>query len=169
MAKMFSQVPRTRAARAQARGTHFRHSIQHGLAGSRLLNKIMKTYALRLIKGQDLKREIFHFTKAKNIQAGCILSCVGHLTKATLRMADASIIKEFERDFEIISLEGTLCQNNVHLHISLSDKEGKCIGGHVKDNCLIGVTAEIVIVELDDIKFSREYDEDTGYKELKIN
>lgn len=128
----------------------------------------MKTYALRLTRGQDLKKELIKFTKEKNIKAGCILTCVGQLSRATLRMAEAKVIKDFEDVYEIISLEGTLCQDNVHLHLALSDAEGKCTGGHVKDNCLIGITAEIVIGELDDIEFSREYNEDTGYKELKI-
>jgi len=128
----------------------------------------MKTYAFRLTKGQDLKKEIFKFTKEKNIQAGCILTCVGHLSRATIRMADAKFIKDFDKEFEIISLEGTLCQDNVHLHIALSDIDGKCIGGHVKDNCLIGITAEVVISEFDNLKFSREYNEGTGYKELKV-
>ena len=128
----------------------------------------MKIHAFRLTKGQDLKKEILKFTQEKYIQAGCILTCVGHLSRATLRMADAKIIKNFEEEFEIISLEGTLCQDNIHLHASLSDKDGNCVGGHIKDNCLIGITAEVVIAEFDNLKFSREYDEDTGYKELKV-
>ena len=42
------------------------------------------------------------------------------------------------------------------------------IGGHLKDNCLVNVTAEIVLAEFDEYEFSREFDESTGYKELVI-
>ena len=42
------------------------------------------------------------------------------------------------------------------------------IGGHLKDNCLVNVTAEIVLAEFDEYEFFREFDESTGYKELVI-
>jgi len=64
---------------------------------------------------------------------------------------------------------GTLSQDGSHLHITLSDEEGNCIGGHVKEGCLVYVTAEIVIVELDGVNFSREFDKETGFKELVIS
>lgn len=129
----------------------------------------MKTYAIRLTKGMDLKQELIEFTKKNNIEAGCILTCVGHLTRATLRMANAQIINDYEKEFEIVSLVGTLCQDDVHLHICLSDENGNCIGGHMKNNCIVGITAEIIIGELEDYKFTREFDKNTGYEELTIN
>lgn len=129
----------------------------------------MKTFALRLHPKQDLKEELVKFTKEKQIQAGFILTCVGSLTRATLRMADETITKDFEKRFEINSLVGTLSQDGVHLHISLSDETGAEIGGHLKKGCLIYVTAEIIIGELDDTKFSRVFDEQTGFKELIIS
>jgi len=128
----------------------------------------MKTYAIRLTKGQDLKKELIKFTKENNLKAGCIISCAGHLTRATLRMADARIIKDYEEEFEIVALSGTLCKDDVHLHVALSNKKGEMIGGHVKDNCLIGVTAEIVIGDLENLEFRREFDNSTGYNELRI-
>ena len=129
----------------------------------------MKTYAIRLTKGMDLKNELINFTKKNDIKAGCILTCVGHLSKAKLRMADASTIKNFDCEFEILSLSGTLCQDDVHLHICLSDKNGNCVGGHLKEACIIGVTAEIVLVELDNLSFSRKLDKNTGYDELIVD
>ncbi len=127
----------------------------------------MKTFALRLHPGQDLKDELIKFTEKNNIQAGFILTCVGSLNKATIRMVKK--IKDFEEKFEIVSLVGTLSQDGVHLHISLSDKDGNTIGGHLKKGCSIYTTAEIVIGELDDAKFSREFDKQTEFKELIIS
>ena len=41
--------------------------------------------------------------------------------------------------------------------------------GHLKDGCIVNTTAEIVLNIFDNIKFKREYDENTGYDELIIN
>ncbi len=129
----------------------------------------MKTFALRLHPRQDLKQELITFTKKNNIHAGIILTGVGSLRKARLRMADEKVVTVFEEKFEIVSLVGTLCQNGVHLHISLSNTEGKTIGGHLKDGCIVHTTAEIAIGELEEITFSREFDEQTGFTELIIS
>jgi len=130
----------------------------------------MKTYAFRLRSGQDLRGEIDKFVREKNIKAGVILTCVGNLQKAVLRMADAKEIKTYEDDgsFEIVSLVGTVEAGNSHLHISISDKEGNVFGGHLKEGSIVGVTAEIVVGELEGLSFHRELDEDTGYDELVV-
>ncbi|MDO8444253.1 MAG: DNA-binding protein [bacterium] len=128
----------------------------------------MKTFAFRLHPGQDLKKEIFKFTKQNKISAGAILTCVGSLQKIIIRMAGAKEIKTFEEDFEIVSLAGTLEENDGHLHISISDKDGNVFGGHLKDGAIIRTTAEIVIAELDGLSFGREFDKETGYEELVI-
>lgn len=128
----------------------------------------MKTFALRLHPKQDLKEELVKFVKENSIQAGLILTCVGSLAKATIRMTDKNVVKSFSQNLEIVSLVGTLSQDGVHLHISLSEKNGNTIGGHLKEDCLVHTTAEIIIGELDDIKFSREFDKQTGFKELVV-
>ncbi len=128
----------------------------------------MKTYAIRLRPGHDLREELDRFSKDRDIKAGSIITCVGSLKRAVLRMADENITKSFDERFEIVSLVGTLSQDGNHIHISLSDKDGKTIGGHLKKGCLIYSTAEIVIGESDEFSFSREFDEQTGFKELII-
>jgi len=78
-------------------------------------------------------------------------------------------IHEFIGPFEIVSLVGTLSGDNGHLHISLSDAHGHMIGGHVIGGLYIFTTAEIVIGECVDLKFTREHDDFTGFHELVIN
>jgi predicted DNA-binding protein with PD1-like motif len=129
----------------------------------------MKTHALRLIPGQDLKQVLQDFIAKNQISAGCILTCVGSLNGAVLRMADETIIKKYDGKFEIVSLVGTLCADGCHLHISIADKEGNVFGGHVKEGCNIHTTAEIIIGECEDLIFTREPDESTGFKELLIH
>lgn len=128
----------------------------------------MKTYAFRLHPGQDLRAEIDKFVVEKDIKAGAILTCVGNLSKVILRMPDAKVIKTFEGSFEIVSLVGTVERGNSHLHIAVSDSEGNLLGGHLKVGSIVGVTAEIIIGELENTSFKRVFDEKTGYEELVV-
>ncbi|MBT4446955.1 DNA-binding protein [archaeon] len=129
----------------------------------------MRTYAIRLHPGQDLKKRVIKFCNENKIQAGVILTCVGSLSKATLRLADENIKKEFVEKFEIVSLVGTLSPDGVHLHLSISDKDGNTFGGHLKEGCIIYTTAEIIIGEIGDLRFERKVDETTKFKELVIS
>lgn len=128
----------------------------------------LKIFALRLKPGQDLRTELEKFAKEKNIRAGFMMTAVGSLKKAALRLADQSDASSFDGKFEIVSLVGTLSPDGVHLHISLSDSTGKTIGGHLVAGCEIYTTAEIIIGEATGIIFTREKDPTTGYQELKI-
>ena len=129
---------------------------------------MMKTFAIRLRPGEDLKKSLESFVKDKSIQAGFIITCVGSLKEANLRMANELIVTSFKENFEIVSLVGTLSQDGVHLHISLSDKDGKMVGGHLKEGNIVRTTAEVVIGECEDKKFSRVFDIETKFKELKV-
>lgn len=128
----------------------------------------MQTYAFRIHPGQDLKKEIDAFVESKKIKAGVVVTCVGNLEKATLRMADEKFTKTYKGTFEIVSLVGTLESGYSHLHISISNKEGNVFGGHLKHDTIVGITAEVVIRELERTIFSREYDNQTKFKELVV-
>jgi uncharacterized protein len=128
-----------------------------------------RVYALRLLPGQDLKQEIVNFAKANDLQAGYIITCVGSLKKATLRLANQPSTTTWDDKFEIVSLVGTLsASHGVHLHASISDGTGKTIGGHVTDGNIIYTTAEIVIGEASDLRFVRKLDSLTTFNELFI-
>jgi uncharacterized protein len=129
----------------------------------------VKEHAFRLVKGQDLKKEIEEYTIKNNIKAGVILSCVGCLYEAVIRDASGINCKTLKQKLEIVSITGTLSKDGSHIHISVSDENLKVYGGHLKDGCLINTTAEVVIAELDSFIFTREMDDNTGYKELVIN
>lgn len=124
-------------------------------------------HCFRLVKGMDLKKEIEEFAINNKI-SGVVLSSVGCLSKLAIRLADGKTVLEDEQPYEIVSVMGTLSKDGVHLHISASDSEGKTIGGHLKNGCIVNTTAEVVILEIKDIEFSREFDESTGYEELVI-
>lgn len=116
-----------------------------------------------------MRTEIDRFVEEKNIKAGIILTCVGNLTKVVVRMASAKVIKTYTGSFEIISLVGTVEKGNDHLHIALSDDKGNAFGGHLKNGSIVGVTAEVVIAEFDNLIFRRVFDKNTGYDELVVD
>jgi predicted DNA-binding protein with PD1-like motif len=128
----------------------------------------LKTYALRLRPGQDLRRELERFAKEQKLEAGVVLTAVGSLTEAALRLADQSDSTRFEGKFEIVSLVGTLSPDGPHLHVSLSDKTGRTIGGHLVEGCTVYTTVELVIGEIEGVRFTREQDAQSGYKELRV-
>ena len=76
------------------------------------------------------------FVRAHNIGAGFILTAVGSLRNATIRLADQKDATTFVGKFEIVSLVGTMGQDGVHLHISFADSTGKTIGGHLLEGCM---------------------------------
>jgi len=128
----------------------------------------MKTFALRLKPGSDLKESLKSFVQANQIQAGFILTAVGSLKKATLRFAAQSKSHVLEQKFEIVALSGTLSLGGVHLHIAISGSSGGTIGGHLEKGCIVYTTAEIVMGESEALNFTRVLDLETGFKELTI-
>ncbi len=128
----------------------------------------MENYTFRLPSGQDLFDSIESFVKEKNIAAGCVLSSVGSLTRAMIRLANRSYNTEYNGYFEIVSMTGTVSIHGSHLHLSISDGDGKTIGGHLVSGCKIYTTAEIVLAAFPEISYKREYAADSGYDELVV-
>ena len=133
----------------------------------------MKTIIFRLRPGMDLKKSIENVVIENVIKAGFIITCVGGLEQAVVRMVgakpDAQNIRTFKGDYEIVSLVGTISVNGTHLHMSFSDSEGMVYGGHLKEGTTVHPTAEIVLGFEEDIEFKRELDAETGFAELVVN
>lgn len=128
----------------------------------------MKVFAIRLKPNQDLRKSLKEFTVQQDIKAGFILTAIGSLKQATIRFANQNDSTVLNDKFEILALNGTLATTGIHLHIAISDKQGKTIGGHLDNGCIIYTTAEIVIGESENFTFLRTLDEQTGYQELEI-
>lgn len=128
----------------------------------------MNVLAMRLYPGQDLRETLSRFCRDRRIDAACIVTCVGSLSRANIRFCDQPTGSLIEKKLEIVSLVGTLSQHGVHLHISCADSKGDVVGGHLLDGSTIYTTAEIVIGLMNGIVFEREFDEKTGYRELAI-
>ena len=127
-----------------------------------------KLFAIRLKPNEDLKQSLKDFAIQQNIQAGFILTAIGSLKQATIRFANQDYSTVLTDKFEILSLNGTIANNGLHLHIAIADSQGKTIGGHLDNGCIIYTTAEIVIGATEEFRFLRTFDKQTGYQELEI-
>ena len=128
----------------------------------------MRVVPLRLHPGDDLRLALETWMDAQQEQAGCVISAVGSLSLAQLRLAGATQATAIHGELEILSLSGTLSPDGIHLHIAISGSSGTVIGGHLCAGSLVRTTAELVIGLLPDWQFSRELDPATGYAELQI-
>jgi len=128
----------------------------------------MQTYAFRLRPGQDLKVELDRFAQDRQVEAACVLACVGSLTRAVLRYANQPHGATLEGYFEIVSLEGVMSVYGSHYHIAISDGEGRTWGAHLLEGCRIYTTAEIVVAELPGMQFLRTPCPESGYDELEV-
>ncbi len=129
----------------------------------------MRTYTLRLKPGQDLRQQLNAFVTEHQVKAGTMVTGVGSLTQATLRLANQENPTVYRGHFEIVSLVGTLSVNGSHLHLSVSDSTGRTVGGHLLDGNLVYTTAELVIGVLEEVEFRREIDPTFGYRELTVH
>eukprot|EP00930_Biecheleria_cincta_P010042 TRINITY_DN111966_c0_g1_i1.p1 TRINITY_DN111966_c0_g1~~TRINITY_DN111966_c0_g1_i1.p1 ORF type:complete len:129 (+),score=23.46 TRINITY_DN111966_c0_g1_i1:77-463(+) len=113
--------------------------------------------ALRLLPGDDLKDSLLRVAQQERLSAAAVVTCVGSLAEASLRMANAerdnlNEVRSFRRRLEITSLVGTLgCGHegfgpHCHLHLAVADEDGQAFGGHLLAGCKIFTTAELVLV-----------------------
>lgn len=131
-------------------------------------------HAIRLKPGQNITDEIVRYVTSNGMKSAFIMTCVGSITKAKIRLAHATSgdrqhVVDIDDKHEITSLVGTISSSgSFHLHTTLGDYQGRSISGHVIGEMLVYTTAEIVLGECDDLQFAREFDEETGFDELVI-
>lgn len=125
-------------------------------------------HCFRLTRGQDLYEEIERYAKEHHISAGAVVSAVGCVYRWELRDASGVRVRSGEEDVEIVSLMGTVSENGCHLHASFAREDLSMFGGHLRPGCLVNTTAEIVLAGLENFRFTRRPDEQTGYDELVI-
>lgn len=100
--------------------------------------------------------------------AACVLTCVGSLAEANLRLAGQPEGTIYPGPFEIVSLTGVMGVGGSHYHVAIADSNGQTIGGHLLQGCRIHTTVELVIGIMPSLRFTREPCALSGYSELNI-
>jgi len=132
----------------------------------------LQTLPIRLTPGQDLRSALEAAVQSQNCRAAFVLSGIGSLSTAGLRLAGAEQPERLTGDMEILSLSGTVAfdgaRSSSHLHMALSTSTGQVLGGHVAVGCIVRTTAEVLLALLPEWEFAREPDAVTGYDELVV-
>lgn len=126
------------------------------------------TLPVRLRPGDDLRRALERIVASHGVTAAFVLSGIGSLRPASVRFAGAEAATRIDTDTEVLTLSGTIATEGSHLHLSVSDGEGRVVGGHAGYGCTVRTTAEVLLMMLPSWQFSREADAVTGYAELAI-
>jgi len=107
------------------------------------------TFAIILEKGEKIIQALKRISSERNLFG--YFSGIGAVDWVKIGFGDVStgkcIVKEYEGDFEILSLVGNISKNVqgevvVHAHILIGDKDFNVLGGHLFEG-KISITAEI--------------------------
>ncbi len=132
----------------------------------------VKTLPVRLTPGQDLRAALEAAVQAQNCRAAFVLSGIGSLSTAGIRLAGAAQPTRLTESMEILTLSGTVAVDGdktaSHVHMAISTATGQVLGGHVVPGCIVLTTAEVLLALLPDWQFTREPDVQTGYYELVV-
>lgn len=125
--------------------------------------------AFRLPPGADLMAGLRDVQRQTGAAAMAVVTCVGSLTRVMIRHANQPEGTLYQGHFEITSLTGTIDPVLEHLHLTITDGEGRAFGGHLLPGSSVYTTAEIVLLLLDDLTFTREPCTASGYDELAVH
>ena len=128
----------------------------------------MESLPLRLAPDTDLRGALEAAITARQCTAAFVVSGIGSLRVARLRMAGAAAPVTLPGDLELLTLAGTLGRDGAHLHMSVADADGRVYGGHVGAGCAIRTTVEVLLLLLPEWSFTRQADPTTGYAELVV-
>ena len=105
----------------------------------------MQSLSLKLDPGSDLRLTIEKVGYEKK-KSGFILGVVGNLSRAAFQCPGRSEPTVLEGNLEIITLNGTISPDSVHLHLSLSDGDCQVWGGHLEPGTLILKGADVPLL-----------------------
>lgn len=108
----------------------------------------MRSLPLKLSAGSDLRKSLQEMAQEQS-RSGFVLGVVGNLSRATFQCPGQSGPTVLEGNLEIITLNGTVSPNSVHLHLSLSDSACQVWGGHLEPGTIVLKGADLLVGFLD--------------------
>ena len=108
----------------------------------------MRTVRLHLHPGSDLRQTLQQLA-ADEQAPGFVLGVVGNLAQATFQCPGQSEPTVLSGELEIITLNGTVAPEGVHLHLSVSDGACQVWGGHLEPGSRVLGGAGLLVGLLD--------------------
>ena len=136
-----------------------------------------KVIAVRLKPGTDLLLGLEDVCKQNGIANGVIISALGSLNGASfcnpIEMPEKKArygyggVTKLSGPIELTGASGIIChdvsgQINLHVHITLSDREGTAYGGHLVPETPVLLTVDAIIGEVCGVNMERKFDEKLG-------
>ncbi len=104
----------------------------------------MHAVPLHLEAGSDVRRSLEQLA-VEHQAGGFVLSVVGNLSQAAFACPGKTAPTVLQGELEIITLQGTLSPEGVHLHLSFSDAECQVWGGHLEHGTLVLRGADLLV------------------------
>jgi uncharacterized protein len=104
----------------------------------------MRAVPLHLEAGSDVRRSLEQLALDHNA-GGFVLSVVGNLSQAAFACPGKSAPTVLAGELEIITLQGTISPDGVHLHLSFSDASCQMWGGHLEHGTLVLRGADLLV------------------------
>lgn len=104
----------------------------------------LRSVPLHLEAGRDIRRSLERLAVELNA-SGFVLGVVGNLSQAAFQCPGQSGPTILEGDLEIITLQGTISPQGVHLHLSFSDGSCQVWGGHLEPGTLVQKGADLLV------------------------
>lgn len=140
-----------------------------------LNGKVGKICFARFHENDDIAESIRKSAQQNGVKAGVFI-LIGALKQAVLGCYKNGeyVITEIRGHVEVASCMGNIAldekgENVVHAHMVVSNEKSETFGGHVMKGCLVGPTAELVIIEATGVELHRLLDEKTKLRLLKLD
>lgn len=147
----------------------------HGESYQMLKGSIGRICFARFREDDDIAESIKKTAQQNDVKAGALI-LIGALKQAVLGCYKNGeyVNTELRGHVEIASCSGNLAidekgETVLHAHIVVSNEKGQAFGGHLQKGCLVGPTAELIIIEATGINLQRAFDEKTKLKLLKLS
>lgn len=108
----------------------------------------MRALPIHLEAGSDLRASLEQLAALEGAH-GFVLSVVGNLSQASFACPGQEEPTVLRGELEIITLQGTLSPQGVHLHLSFSDPGCQVWGGHLEHGSLVLKGADLLVGFLD--------------------
>lgn len=139
-----------------------------------LRGQIGQIFFSRILEGEDLAEVIKKRIEESGIKAG-IFILIGSLKNVIIGYYTEGQYSRIELvgPLEIASCMGNIAVDKkgeliVHPHVVVSNEKGEAFGGHLMKGSIVGVTAELVIIEAVGVNLQRAFDEKTKLNLWKL-